>query len=469
MADLSEANVPKRARELFDKGLVATEHGNLPYAIDMFMAALDIEPHFLRARKFLRASALKQFNEAGGGGQLARVIATISAAPQLIKGWMALRAAKPQEALRLGEELLRSDPLNLVFIRFLCKAAEAAEMPEVAALTLAMVREYFQQDAGFLTWLGNLYMQMGQSQEAKECFEAVVTLKPHDAQAMQALKNAMARETMAKGGWDDAAKGEGGYRSIIKDVTEAAMLEKEAMAVKDSKSAELLIHDLEGRVNREPDNINYRRALANLYMQATRFDDAKHTIDEAKRLGGSTDPQLDQMLATIQLKQFDFEIVQCRENGDLAGVKIKEAAKRDFVFKNTEARIERYPNDLSLRYDYGVLLFERNMLNEAIQQFQMAQRNPHNRVRSLYYMARCFKQKQQFDMAREQLEKAAAELTEMDDLKKDILYQLGETLEAQGDAVTAVNKYYKEIYQVDIGYKDVAAKIERSYKSPPQA
>ena len=67
MADLSEANVPKRARELFDKGLVATEHGNRSYAMDMFMAALDIEPHFLRARKFLRATALKQFNEAGSG------------------------------------------------------------------------------------------------------------------------------------------------------------------------------------------------------------------------------------------------------------------------------------------------------------------------------------------------------------------------------------------------------------------
>lgn len=469
MADLSEANVPKRARELFDKGLVATEHGNLPYAMDMFSAALDIEPHYLRARKFLRASALKQFNESGGGGQAGRVMATISAAPQLIKGWMALRTGKPQEALRLGEELIRKDPLNFTFIRFLCKAAEASDMPEVAALTLSMVRDHFQQDAAFMTWLGNLYMQVGQSQEAKECFEAVVALKPHDAQAMQALKNAMARETMAKGGWDEAAKGEGGYRSVIKDVAEAAMLEKEAMAVKDGKSAELLIHDLEGRIKHEPENVNYRRALANLYMQATRFDDAKHTIEEAKRLGGSTDPQLDQMLATVQLKQFDFEITQCRENGDLDGVKTKEAAKQEFVFKNTEARIERYPNDLSLRYDYGVLLFERELLNEAIQQFQLAQRNPRNRVRSLYYMARCFKQKQQYDMAREQLEKAAAELTEMDELKKDILYQLGETLEAQGDIATAVNKYYKEIYQVDIGFKDVAAKIENSYKPSPQA
>lgn len=468
MADISEANVPKRARELFDKGLVATEHGNLVYAMDMFMAALEIEPNFLRARKFLRATALKQFNVADSG-KATRIMTTISAAPQLIKGWLAMRAGKAQEALRLGEELIRKDPLNLTFIRFLCKMAEAAKMPEVAAMTLAMVREYFQQDAEFLAWLGNLYMQMDQPHDAKDCFEAVVNLKPHDAASMQALKNAMARETMAKGGWDDASKSGGGFRSAIKDVKEASMLEKEAMAVKDSKSAELLIHDLEGRVKHEPDNVNYRRALANLYMQANRFDDAKHSIDEAKRLGGAVDPQLDQMLATVQLKQFDYEIVQCRENGDMAGVQAKEAAKKEFVFKNTEARVERYPNDLPLRYDYGVLLFERDMLNEAIQQFQLAQRNPRTRVRSLYYMARCFKQKQQFDMARDQLEKAAAELTEMDELKKDVYYQLGETLEAQGDIKTAVNQYYKEIYQVDIGYKDVAAKIEKSYKLPAQA
>jgi len=468
MADLSEDNVPKRARELFSKGLVAAEHGNLAYAMDMFMAALDIEPRFLQARKFLRATALKQSKEAGGG-QAAHVMATLGALPQLIKGWLALRAGKPREALCLGEELIRKDPLNPIFIRFICRTAEAAEMPEVAALTLAMVREYFQQDAVFLTWLGNLYMKMDQPQEAKECFETVVNLKPNDAQAMQALKNAMARETMAKGGWDEATKGGGGgYRSVIKDLNEASLLEKEAMAVKDGKSAELLIHDLEGRVRHEPENINYRRALANLYMQVTRFDDAKQTIDEARRLGGAADPQLDQMLTTVQLKQFDFDIAQCRENGDLEGVKNKQAAKNEFVFKSTAARIERYPNDLSLRYDYGVLLFEHNMLNEAIQQFQIAQRNPRNRVRSLYYMARCFKQKQQFDMAREQLEKAAAELTEMDELKKDIFYQLGETLEAQGDAAAAVNKYYKEIYQVDIGYKDVAAKIEKSYKLSPQ-
>ncbi len=76
--------------------------------------------------------------------------------------------------------------------------------------------------------------------------------------------------------------------------------------------------------------------------------------------------------------------------------------------------------------------------------------------------AQCFYHKQQFDLAKEQLEKSASEIEEMNDLKKEIYYVLGSILEQTGDIRGAL-EYYKEIYQVDIGYKDVAAKIERAY------
>ncbi len=462
MAELSEANVQRRARELFDKGLSAMEHANLPYAMDMFAVALQIEPRFLRARKFLQAAALKHFKAVGRDTPLAHGLAVAGALPQLVRATLALRNGKPGDAVQTATELLRKDPLNRLFIRLQCRAAKAADMPEIAALTLSMVRDHLGQNPELLFELGTLYMSMDQPADAKECFEAAAALKPNDGRLMQALKNAMARETMAKGGWDEAARG-GGYRSVIKDLKEASVLEKQAMAVKDQKSAELLMRDLEQRVKQEPENVNYRRALANLYLQTDRFDDARRTIEEVRRLSGAADPQLDQLLATVELKRFDTEIAQCRENGDQAGIQAKDAEKAAFLFKNTQSRVERYPNDLTLRFDFGVLLYEHGQWNEAIQQFQLAQRNPRHRVRALYYMALCFQQKQQLDMAREQLEKAAAELTVMDDLKKDIYYHLGGILEQTGDLETAINKYFKEIYQVDIGYKDVAAKIEQAY------
>ena len=78
-------------------------------------------------------------------------------------------------------------------------------------------------------------------------------------------------------------------------------------------------------------------------------------------------------------------------------------------------------------------------------------------------MALCFKAKGQHDLAIEQLEGANSELSLMDDTKMDIIYELGSICEAIGQLDRAAD-YYKQIYAVDISYRDVAQKIEKSYK-----
>jgi len=465
MAEVSEANISRRTRELFDKGLVAMERNNLPYAMDMFMAVLEIEPRFLKCRKFLRATSIKFMNESQKGGKFFHITATLSGLPALISGKMALRSGDAMRSLGIAEKLLRSDPLNMPFIHLLCGAALKADMPEIAIHTLNVAREYYQQDFALLYELGNLYLEVSQPDEARKCFEAIIALRPNDARALQALKNAMARDTMLKGGWDDASKdGGGGYRKIIKDVNEAAVLEADNKSVKDEQNVEMLIRDNEAKVKREPENVNYRRALAKLYVQGNRFDAAVRVLEEGRRAAGGADPQLDQALSDIKLKQYESEITQCRENGDSAGAAVKEKEKREFYFKSVQTRVERYPNDLPLRFEFGKLLYENGQYNEAVQQFQLAQRYPKTHTQALYYLGMCFMQKTQFDLAKEQLEKAAEELTEMNDLKKEIFYQLGSLLEKTGDFTQAANRYYKEIYQTDIGFRDVAAKIEQAYK-----
>jgi tetratricopeptide (TPR) repeat protein len=108
------------------------------------------------------------------------------------------------------------------------------------------------------------------------------------------------------------------------------------------------------------------------------------------------------------------------------------------------------------------MLFDNDYVNEAIQQFQMAQRNPKNRIRALYYLGLCFKAKKQYDLATDQLNTASAELLIMDKTKKDVLYELGQVSELMGNTEKAV-EFYKEIYQADISFRDVAQKIEAFY------
>jgi tetratricopeptide (TPR) repeat protein len=459
MVEAGEVNISKRARELFAKGLTAMERNNLVYAIEMFFAAVQLEPRFLSARNYLRAAEIKQFNDRGGG-PVQHAMAFLTGLPQLVAAnWYLLRKQGAQ-ALQTAENLMRLDPLHPVFLRTLEKAAVAAGMPEVAIQSLTAAREYSPDDVDLIVRLGRLLADNNQLAEAKECMEKAASMLPNDARVINALKDIMARETMAKGGWTDASRSGGSFRDAIKDEREATILERGSRAVQDDKSLELLLQDMLEKVKQNPDNINFRRQLANLYVKGNRFNDAIRALEEARR-GSVGDPQIDQALTQVRLKQFDYEIEQAKANGDTEGVAARTAARADFHFKDVKTRVERYPNDWALRFEFGELLLGAEQLNEAIQQFQLAQRNPQVRLRAMFNMALCFKQKGQLELAGEQLEKVAAELTDMNDFKKEVYYQMGEILEQQGKTQEAIQRFYKEIYQVDISYRDIAAKMEQ--------
>ena len=74
------------------------------------------------------------------------------------------------------------------------------------------------------------------------------------------------------------------------------------------------------------------------------------------------------------------------------------------------------------------------------------------------------------DLAAKQLEEAAKEISGMDAMKKEIVYNLGLVYEQMGDAEKSI-ACMKQIYEADYGYKDVAARVESSYakQEPPAA
>lgn len=459
MAEVTLENAPRKARELFEKGFAALERGNLDYSMDMLLASLEIEPKLLQARKFLRAAEVKKFKDKGGS----HLVSTISHFLTLMSARSAIKK-KPEQALKTAEKLMRADPLNLSFVNVLGQAAVAAGMPEVAIQALEIARDHYPQDGNLLKWLGNLYLSLNRTHEGRLCFEDLLKLRPNDPKALKMLKDSAALDTMKQGGWNEAES----YRDVIKDTKGSVLLEQESKAVKSTKDMQDLIRSTLLKVQREPDNVNYKRALADLYVRVEQFDDALNLLKEAQESSGRADPQIDRAVSAIRVKQFDQEVAALRQAGNETAAKAKEAEKDKFLLDDAVDRVKRYPNDLQFKYELGVLFVERGRLNEAIQEFQQSQRNPQRRIRSLYYLALCFKQKQQYDIAMEQLEKAASELNVMDDTKKDIVYEMGLICRLTGDRAKAAH-LFKEIYSVDIGFKDVAKRVEEDYGTSPAA
>ena len=457
MAEVQLDDVPRRLRDTFEKGFAAFERGNLDYAISMFEAVIEQEPRLLKARRYLRAAEVKKFLEAGGG-KSKHMSAMLSNMSGYIKAKLSLKK-KPEQALAVMEKLLKADPLQPQFILLFAEAAVGAGLPEAAIQTLELAREYDPENVDLLRWLAQLYRDVGKTHESRLCYEVVARLKPNDPVSIKNYKDSIALDTMKKGGWETAKD----HRDLIKDKKEAASLETDNKAVKSESDLDALIEEFRQRIAKEPENINYRRVLAEHCARAKRYEEALEVLREAQKVAGRADPQVDRAISNITIQKFEVDIETAQAAGDAAAVAALTQSKSDYVFENAKDLVARYPNDLQFHYELGVLYFERGMISEAIECFQLAQRNPQRRTRALYYMALCFKSKQQFDIALEQLVKATEELSLMDDTKKDIVYEMGLLHEAMGQKDKAVERF-KEIYGVDIRYKDVAQRIEQAYK-----
>ncbi|MBQ7252475.1 MAG: hypothetical protein IJS32_07730 [Kiritimatiellae bacterium] len=448
MAAISPEQLPRKLKESFDKGSVALDRGNIDYATNFFSQVLAMEPRCLAARKNLRFVQVKR--------ALAKKpsLSSVKGAFTLMGGQGKL-GKDPKAALAAAEKLMELDPTNLSFLKFYVDAANGADLPEAAVMTLELARAALPKDVDFLNLLAQVYIANGNPGAAKECYAAVCKLRPNDQAAIKRLKDAAALDTMKAGNWEDTKSD---YRTKLKDQKVAARLEQEHRTVQGSGDVNALIAARLADIEREPLNMNFRRALADLYLKAARFDDALSALDEAEKAAGRTDPQIEKMKSAIKVKKFDSQIAAAADAEKAA----LEEAKAQFIFEDALDMAKRYPNDLQCRYELGVQYFSRGQFTEAIEEFQLSQRNPQRRIRSLYYLARCFTQMGQIDLGFDQLKKAKGELTSMDDDKKDIVYEMGLLAEQMGRTDEAVG-YYKEIYEVDITYRDVAKKIQAAY------
>ena len=458
MEEITLEQIPRKIRDLYEKAMAALERGNAGYALDMLKQVIAVEPRFVLARKNLRIAQVKAL--------LATKPNAMTHQMASLKGTFTLMGAQgklkkdPKAALEGAEKLLALDPLNLPFLKFFAQAAEAAEMPELAVQTLEIAKPYYVKDVEFLRLLARLYIATNQPAGAKDCYAAVAELLPNDQIAIKNLKDAAALDTMKAGGWNDTKSD---FRSKLKDKKEAILLEQQAKSVKGDSDVDTLIAERLKDIQREPQNMNFRRALADLYVRAERFDDALRALDEATKAAGRSDPQIERTSSQIKVRKFDAAIAAAKAAGDETAAAAQEQAKAAFLYSDAVDMVKRYPNDLQFRYELGYQYYLRQQYNEAIEEFQLAQRNPQRRTRALYYLALCFREKGQPDIAFEQLQKAASELTLMDETKKDVVYEMGVLTEQMGRQAEAV-AFFKEIYSVDIKYRDIAKRIESSYQ-----
>jgi tetratricopeptide (TPR) repeat protein len=461
MAEKSLNDLPRDLRVLYTRGSDALQRDNFDYAIDLFNQVLAREPGLHECRKALRTAQLRKAG--GGGGFFKRVLSSASSSPMIAKGEIALRK-DPADALQVAEQILNGDPNNSAAHRLVVKAAMALEMPRTAVMSLEILFKNSPNDKEIAMQLANGLAEIGEVKRGEKILADLYRNFPTDNELAQALKNMSAKQTMDEGGYDALADGSGSYRDILKDKEEAVSLEQQARVQKSEDVAERLIREYETRLKTEPSNLKLIRSLAELYAQKKQFDRALSYYDQLKNSDLGNDATLEKAVSDTIARRIDYQISQLDPSApDAAEAQARlEAEKQASQIASCQKRLERFPNDLQIRFEMGQLYFQAGKINEAIGELQKAQNNPHRRVAAMNYLAQCFAKRKMYDMAARTLQNAIKEKLVLDDEKKELIYNLGTVFESMDKKNDAIEQF-KIIYEVDIGYKDVAAKIDKFY------
>lgn len=461
MPEKSLNELPRDLRDLYQKGTLALQRQNFDYAVTILTQVLQREPGFFDGRQALRAA---QFKKAGGGSSFfKKMLGGASSSPLMAKAQLALRK-DPLEAMQIAEQILGSDPSSAAAHKVVAEAATAADLPRTACLEYEILRKHSPKDVDLSTAYAEALARAGEITRAESIYVELLRADPNNSELAQSLKNLSAKKTLAEGGYDALADGKGSYRDILKDKDEAVSLEQEKREVKTDDVAQRLINENEVRLLRDPKNLKLLRTLADLYMQKRDFDRALQYCERIKTSESGADPSLERLMADITARKFDHAIEQLdlQDPAQAEQITKLQADRLAYQLDECKSRVDRYPTDLQIRFEMGELYFKADKITEAIGEFQKAQANPHRRLQALGLLAQCFARRGMNDSAVRMLQSALKEKLVFDDEKKELIYQLGCVLEKMGKAEEAMEQF-KQIYENDIGYKDVGAKVDAYY------
>ncbi len=457
MPEKQTNEIPRPLRDLYEKGKQAVARNNLDYALDIFLDVLNKEPAFLECRQALRKAQVQK------SGQKKGLFSKLKKpSPLLAKAKMVVNK-NPREAMSLCEKALNADAQNSGAHRCLAEAALAEDFIETAILSLEFARGIEPNDREVAVELAEAYIAGRQGDKADAVLSEQLRKNPNDPELQKKYRDLSAQRTLGESGYEKLAKGEGDFRDALRDQDEAVKLEQEARGYKDEETLTKMAEEAYAALQAEP-SIQTARKYADLSFELKDYATALKYYKQILQQPGASDPALEKIVSQCQLKAFDKEKRDLDPEGEdyMARLEDIEKRKASFMLEDAKKRVDRYPNELGLRYDLGVLFFKTEKYTEAIKEFQRSQKDGKNRTRSLYYLGQCFAKKKMYDMASKQLETAIEEKKIQDEEAKDLIYTYGCILEEMDKRDQAIEQF-KKIYEMDIGYKDVSDKVDAYY------
>jgi tetratricopeptide (TPR) repeat protein len=434
-----------------EKADEAMRRRNYDFAVELYQHLLEIAPDLGEARGGLRSALKKRFEAKSGGSKLLRAIG--GAAP-LAMAKTLRKAGKNDAAAKQLEIYLATNPLDEEANLMLGMALEDAGHASSARAVYEFLAEIAPKNPEGLKRAGAMTYRQGDHAKALAYYERALAADPRDQEAIKARKDLSAERALS----GSSATNVQHSRDQIKDKDAARDLERSQRMHRSDDELRADLTRLEARYADNP-TPELMLELGETYERLKDPESALEWIERALSYRKESF-ELSCKAGDLRVKVMKKAIAQAGKAGDDARAEVLERELWQFEAQDYRRRVDLRPADSNLRLQLGRRLMKTKDFDGAMGELQKAMNDPRTKRDAQFSLAQCFQGKGYADLARKEYLKCLEGSPQVDDRAKEILYNLGLIAEGEGNGAEA-RSYFARIFEVDIGYRDVVAKMER--------
>ena len=480
----------------FERANQVIAGGDYDYGIRLLLSCCKLDPANLIYRQALRRTQKLKYKNNLRGSRLA----WLTTAPARARVKRALVGRDYLGVLEQGELVLVRNPWDVRTQMAMAEAAEVLGLLDLAVWNLEQARQKSGKDSKLNRALARLYERRGNFTQAIALWELIRRAQPTDLEAADKAKDLAANDTIARGQYEASVGGVGSSRvqhpahsssgetvpaparegtaaeegprsnTSLKRPSSPATEKPAAAEREEGSPAERRVSrevvTLQARIDADPTNAQNYLQLAALLRRAGLIDQARAVLNKGSGPTGN-DFELNAELADLEIEPFRQNLAITEErltdkpDEELRRIRIrllKEINSREMDLFRQKA--ERFPSDLSYRFEMGVRLLRAGQIDESIRELQAARSDPRLHWRCLLYLGHCFKSRNNWRLARRNFEEALKEMPPGEDAaRKDLYFQLAQGCAETGDLVDAIN-FGNELANLDFAFHDIGQLLD---------
>lgn len=426
---------------------------NFDGAMDLYAEILRLDADCGEARKGLLVSASRKFEK----GYPSAVVTGLGTLGARIGIFFASMFKAHAAVAGFCEGAIRKDPRNVSLNMKLGHALLALNLRRSAEAVFAALADLAPEDTGSLKILGQLLYEQKRHDEAMQCFERVLRINPRDQEAAKMRKNLAAEGAIAQAGFKEAKSA----RDLAKSQKDLGDAERRQRLSKTAEDLADAVLELERALEQSPGDVGLTIKLGRAKLEAADYDGAVDAFLDAVRADASSEEAKDG-LGDARLARARKNLDHAKSSGVAEDIARRTRELASLELDEIRRRSDARPTDLGLRFRLGKALLEAGDTDDAIKALQQGVKDPRHRVSALHLLGRAFAESGSLDLAVKQFSEAADAITSLNGPKMEILYELACTLERQGgpERLERALRTFETIFEADIGFKDVRAKVE---------